>query len=69
MSDDGSSITILAGAACTTRPAPDPERIQVAMRHPDLGWIGVELDRRAASKLASELQSFADYRSTPDVDA
>lgn len=67
MSDE--SATVLAGTECTTRPAGDPDRIQVALRHPELGWIAAELDRRGASKLAQELQSFADYRSTPDVDA
>lgn len=66
MPDD---TTILPGAGCTTRPASDPDLLQLAIQHPQLGWIGVELDRRAAARLASELQSFADYRSTPDVDA
>ena len=69
MSDDGTAITVLPGAACVTRPASDPDLIQVAVRHPTLGWLGAELNRRAASKLATELQSFADFRSTPDVDA
>ena len=57
------------GTDCLTRPASSEELLQLAMRHPEQGWIAVELDRRAANKLAQELQAFADFRPTSDVDA
>ena len=57
------------GTECITRPASDMDLLQVAMRHPELGWVAVELDRGAASKLAQELQAFADFRATGDQDA
>ena len=68
MSDDPSSV-LPRGTECITRPASDMDLLQVAILHPDQGWIAVELDRRAASKLALELQAFADFRSTADEDA
>ena len=62
-------VVLPPGTECITRSASNMDLLQVAMKHPQFGWIAVELNRRAASLLASELQSFVDYRSTPDVDA
>ena len=67
--DDTGGTVLPLGTACITRPAPDTDLLQVAIRHPQLGWIAVELDRHAASKLAQELQAFADFRATGDGDA
>ncbi len=64
------AVTVLpTDARCITRPASNADLLQVALEHPSQGWIAVELDRRAASKLALELQAFVDYRSTADEDA
>ena len=38
------------GTECITRSASNMDLLQVAMRHPQLGWIAVELNRRAASR-------------------
>ena len=67
--NDEAGMVLPPGTECITRPDSDMDLLQLAMRHPELGWIAVALNRRAASILATELQSFVDYRSTPDVDA
>ena len=67
--DDTDGTVLPRGTPCITRPASGMDLLQVAIRHPELGWVAVELDRGAASKLAQELQAFADFRSTGDGDA
>ena len=69
MSDDTGGTVLPAGTECITRPASGMDLLQLATRHPQQGWIAVELDRPAAWKLAQELQAFADFRSTGDEDA
>ena len=67
--DDTGGTVLPAGTDCITRPASDMDLLQVALRHPALGWIAVELERPAAARLALELQAFADFRATADQDA
>lgn len=69
VTDDTGGTVLPAGTDCITRPASNMDLLQVAIRHPDLGWIAAELDRLAAAKLALELQAFADFRATGDQDA
>lgn len=67
--DDTGGTVLPAGTDCITRPASDMDLLQLAIRHPQLGWTAVELDRLAAARLALELQAFADFRATGDQDA
>ena len=69
MQNEDSETVLPPGTQCITRPASNMDLLQIAVQHPTRGWIAVEVDRRAASKLALELQAFADYRSTADEDA
>lgn len=67
--DDLGGTVLPQGTECITRPASSMDLLQVAIRHPELGWVAVELDRGTASRLAQELQAFADFRATGDQDA
>ena len=69
VTDDTGGTVLPAGTDCITRPASGMDLLQVAIRHPELGWVAVELERPAAAKLALELQAFADFRATADQDA
>jgi hypothetical protein len=69
MQDEDFKTVLPPGTQCVTDPASNMDLLQIAIKHPSEGWIAVEIDRKAASKLALELQAFADYRSTADEDA
>ena len=69
MQDDEPKTVLPAGTPCVTGPASGMDLLQIAIKHPSQGWIAVEVDRGTASKLALELQAFADFRSTADEGA
>ena len=69
MQNEDRGTVLPAGTECITRPGSNADLLQIAIRHPDKGWIGVEVNRKTAYQLALELQAFADFRSTWDEDA
>ncbi len=69
MQTEDRETVLPADTTCITRPGSSADLLQIAVRHPDQGWIAVEVRRPAAYKLALELQAFADFRSTADEDA
>ena len=67
--NDTGGTVLPVGTDCITRPASGMDLLQLAIRHPEEGWIAVELDRPAANRLAEELLAFAEFRATGDQDA